>query len=77
MDTCLLLDVLIGPFATRHQGLLTRNAKDFARLLPDLKAGEWSGRNLEQSVSCVALDGHHGSAGIAHLFNVTPRPPIR
>ncbi len=40
VDTCLLLDVLIGAFATRHQGLLTRNAKDFARLFPDLKVFE-------------------------------------
>jgi predicted nucleic acid-binding protein len=35
-----IADVLIGAFATRQQGLLTRNAKDFARLFPDLKVLE-------------------------------------
>lgn len=29
-------DVLIGAFACRHQGLLTRNAEDFAELFPGL-----------------------------------------
>ena len=40
VDSCLVLDVLIGVFATRQQGLLTRNTKDFARLFPDLKVLE-------------------------------------
>lgn len=31
-----IADVLIGAFASRFQGLLTRNATDFAALFPDL-----------------------------------------
>jgi predicted nucleic acid-binding protein len=31
-----IADVLIGAFASRFQGLLTRNAGDFASLFPDL-----------------------------------------
>jgi predicted nucleic acid-binding protein len=31
-----LVDVLIGAFATRFQGLITRNPEDFARLFPSL-----------------------------------------
>ncbi|MFL6260799.1 MAG: type II toxin-antitoxin system VapC family toxin [Thermoanaerobaculia bacterium] len=31
-----LADVLIGAFASRHQGLITRNQDDFATILPDL-----------------------------------------
>jgi predicted nucleic acid-binding protein len=31
-----LADVLIGAFASRHQGLITRNQEDFAKILPDL-----------------------------------------
>lgn len=31
-----LADVLIGSFASRHQGLITRNQDDFAVILPDL-----------------------------------------
>jgi predicted nucleic acid-binding protein len=31
-----LADVLIGAFASRHQGLITRNQDDFAAILPDL-----------------------------------------
>ena len=31
-----LADVLIGSFASRHQGLITRNQEDFAAILPDL-----------------------------------------
>lgn len=31
-----LADVLIGAFAVRYEGLITRNAKDFRRLFPDL-----------------------------------------
>jgi predicted nucleic acid-binding protein len=34
-----LADILIGAFATRRQGLLTRNAADFAPLFPDLTLG--------------------------------------
>jgi hypothetical protein len=30
-------DVLIGAFALRHQGLLTRNADDFGKLFPSLR----------------------------------------
>jgi len=32
-----LADVLIGAFASRYQGLVTRNAGDFASIFPDLK----------------------------------------
>jgi predicted nucleic acid-binding protein len=35
-----LADVLIGAFANRYQGLLTRNVADFASIFPDLKLGE-------------------------------------
>jgi len=31
-----LADILIGAFATRYQGLITRNPGDFARLFPSL-----------------------------------------
>jgi predicted nucleic acid-binding protein len=31
-----LADILIGSFASRHQGLITRNQDDFAAILPDL-----------------------------------------
>ena len=31
-----LADVLIGAFASRHNGLITRNGKDFATLFPEL-----------------------------------------
>ncbi|MCX7005932.1 MAG: type II toxin-antitoxin system VapC family toxin [Kiritimatiellaeota bacterium] len=31
-----IADVLIGAFAARQQGLLTRNTKDFTQLFPDL-----------------------------------------
>jgi len=31
-----LADILIGAFATRYQGLITRNPDDFARLFPSL-----------------------------------------
>jgi predicted nucleic acid-binding protein len=31
-----LADILIGAFASRYQGLLTRNAEDFASIFPDL-----------------------------------------
>lgn len=31
-----IADVLIGAFALRHQGLLTRNADDFRKLFPSL-----------------------------------------
>jgi predicted nucleic acid-binding protein len=31
-----IADVLIGAFASRHQGLLTRNTTDFRPLFPDL-----------------------------------------
>ncbi|HLX09941.1 MAG TPA: type II toxin-antitoxin system VapC family toxin [Thermoanaerobaculia bacterium] len=34
-----IADVLIGAFASRFQGLLTRNAADFAPLFPDLPLG--------------------------------------
>jgi predicted nucleic acid-binding protein len=34
-----LADVLIGAFACRHQGLLTRNPADFASMFPALKLG--------------------------------------
>lgn len=33
-----IADILIGAFATRHGGILTRNIQDFARLFPALKA---------------------------------------
>lgn len=33
-------DVLIGVFAERHGGLLTRNAADFAKIFPKLKITE-------------------------------------
>ena len=33
-------DVLIGSFALRFQGLLTRNAKDFQKLFPQLRVVE-------------------------------------
>ncbi len=32
-----LADVLIGAFACRHQGLVTRNQADFASLFPELR----------------------------------------
>jgi len=32
-----IADVLIGAFALRHQGLLTRNADDFRKLFPSLR----------------------------------------
>ncbi len=32
-----IADVLIGAFALRHQGLLTRNADDFKKLFPSLR----------------------------------------
>jgi len=35
-----IADILIGAFALRHQGLLTRNAGDFQKLLPALKIVE-------------------------------------
>lgn len=35
-----IADVLIGAFATRFNGLLTRNAKDFRPLFPDLRLEE-------------------------------------
>jgi predicted nucleic acid-binding protein len=31
-----LADVLIGAFATRYQGLITRNRSDFAKIFPEL-----------------------------------------
>jgi hypothetical protein len=31
-----LADILIGAFATRHQGLITRNQPDFGAVFPDL-----------------------------------------
>jgi predicted nucleic acid-binding protein len=31
-----IADVLIGSFASRHQGLITRNQSDFAAILPSL-----------------------------------------
>jgi predicted nucleic acid-binding protein len=31
-----LADILIGAFASRYQGLITRNPKDFAPVFPDL-----------------------------------------
>ncbi|MFZ4780204.1 MAG: type II toxin-antitoxin system VapC family toxin [Terrimicrobiaceae bacterium] len=31
-----IADILIGAFAMRHQGLLTRNAGDFQKLFPSL-----------------------------------------
>ncbi len=31
-----LADVLIGAFASRHQGLITRNPRDFEPMFPDL-----------------------------------------
>jgi hypothetical protein len=31
-----LADILIGAFASRHQGLITRNPKDFEPVFPDL-----------------------------------------
>ena len=31
-----IADLLIGAFASRFQGLITRNAQDFRRILPDL-----------------------------------------
>ncbi|HYG64661.1 MAG TPA: type II toxin-antitoxin system VapC family toxin [Thermoanaerobaculia bacterium] len=31
-----LADILIGAFATRHDGLITRNPADFAAVFPDL-----------------------------------------
>jgi predicted nucleic acid-binding protein len=34
-----LADVLIGAFASRYQGLITRNTDDFASIFPDLKVG--------------------------------------
>ena len=34
-----LADVLIGAFASRYQGLITRNASDFAAIFPHLKLG--------------------------------------
>src|ERR1700736_3309427 len=34
-----LADVLIGAFASRYQGLITRNAKDFALIFPRLTLG--------------------------------------
>jgi hypothetical protein len=35
-----IADVLIGAFATRFDGLLTRNVKDFRGLFPDLRLQE-------------------------------------
>jgi predicted nucleic acid-binding protein len=32
-----IADVLIGAFAMRHQGLLTRNTQDFRKLFPNLR----------------------------------------
>jgi predicted nucleic acid-binding protein len=34
-----LADVLIGAFASRYQGLITRNASDFEPIFPDLHLG--------------------------------------
>jgi predicted nucleic acid-binding protein len=34
-----IADVLIGAFATRYQGLITRNAADFSSIFPDLPLG--------------------------------------
>jgi predicted nucleic acid-binding protein len=31
-----LADILIGAFASRHQGLITRNPDDFVKVFPDL-----------------------------------------
>ena len=35
VDTC-LLDILIGAFASRCDGILTRNASDFRTVFPKL-----------------------------------------
>lgn len=36
-----LADLLIGAFAARHDGLLTRNGKDFNSLFPELRVPEY------------------------------------
>ncbi len=37
-----LADILIGAFATRYEGLITRNSKDFAAFFPDLRLSQAS-----------------------------------
>jgi len=36
VDTCIILDVLIGAYASIRSGLLTLNRADFAAVFPDL-----------------------------------------
>ena len=36
VDTCVLLDLMIGAYAMQKGGLITRNEADFRSLYPDL-----------------------------------------